>query len=80
MCAWLRNTARRGRAGVPESFLRMRALMRCRMSSLVLTFMAFLFRAFPTAAGRQAFPVSLYLAPAPVAPALPAFFFRTSPT
>src|SRR6185295_11662007 len=46
----------RGRTGVPESFLRMRALMRCRMSSLVLTFMAFLFRAFPLALSADGVP------------------------
>src|SRR5512144_1865123 len=38
MWAWLRNTASRGRTGVPASLRRMRARMRSRMSSLVLTF------------------------------------------
>src|SRR5881227_2690329 len=45
MWLWLRNTASRGRAGVPASFLRMRLWIRARMSSLV--FMAIPRRALP---------------------------------
>src|SRR5258706_16272506 len=40
MWVWLRNTASRGRAVEPESFLRMRARIRVRMSSLVLIFIS----------------------------------------
>src|SRR2546427_178521 len=38
MWAWLRKTARRGRAGVPWIFFRIRSWSRFRTSSLVFTF------------------------------------------